>query len=162
MKKQNAPHAAEYFKFRFTKTVIGLAIAVLILCSVGIALSIWRIVAYGLNGAGDLLKSPFLILVCVFCISLVVSIFVCSRYIVTEEYFITQFGFIKSKFLMKDMTSILLNSDTNKLTVYMGEQQYFVLSIDPAWNDAFIAALRKANPNIEFSFTLAEKKDGEE
>ena len=162
MKNQNAPHAAESFKFRFTKTVIGLAIAVVALCLVGIGLSIWRIATFGINGVGDVLKSPFFILVCVFCITLVVSIFVRSRYIVTKEHFITQFGFIKSKFPIKDMTSIVLNSDTNKLTVYMGEQQYFILSIDPSWNDAFIEALRNANSNVEFSFTLAEKKDNEE
>ena len=85
-----------------------------------------------------------------------------ESYIVTNEYFITQFGFIKSKFPIKDLTSIILNTDTNKLTVYMGEQQYFILSIDPSWNDNFVAALRKANPAIEFSFTLAEKKNDQE
>lgn len=162
MNKQNAPQAAETFKFRFTKLTIALAIAVVALCAVGIGLSVWRIAKFGLNNVGDMLKSPFLILVCVFCIVLVISIFARSRYLVTEEHFITQFGFIKSKFPIKDMTSILLDSDTNKLTVYMGEQQYFILSIDPIWNDAFIAALRKANPSIEFSFTLAEKKNDQE
>ena len=162
MKKHNAPQAAETFTFHFTKPIIALAIAVVALCAAGIGLSIWRIVKFGLNDTGDMLKSPFLILICVFCITLVISIFVRSRYIVTEEHFITQFGFIQSKVPVKDLTSILLNSDTNKLTVYIGEQQYFILSINPSWNDDFIAALRKANPSIAFSFTLADKKNDQE
>jgi hypothetical protein len=54
-----------------------------------------------------------------------------------------------------------LNTDTYKLTVFIGEQ-YSVLSLSPEWNDEFITAIRAVNPNIEFTFTLAEKSGKEE
>ena len=66
MKKQSAPQEAKYFKFRFTPMMLILAIAVLILFAVGIALSVWRIIKDGIHGFGDVLKSPFLIAICLF------------------------------------------------------------------------------------------------
>ena len=81
-----------------------------------------------------------------------------SQYVIEDELFIMQFGFIKSKYNVKDITSILLNTDTHKLTVYMGEQ-YFVVTVNPEWNNDFVQAIREINPDIEFSFTLANKND---
>lgn len=92
---------------------------------------------------------------------MVASILARSRYIVTDEYFITQFGFIRSKFSIKEITSVELDSDTKKLTVYMGETQFFVLSADVRQNDALVTALREKNSDIEFTFTLAEKNENE-
>ena len=157
MKKQQQQQITR-FKYKFTPTMLALAYAVIVLSLVGIAVSVWRITKFGIGGFSDALKSPFLILICVLCIVIVVAMLVKSQYTVDEQYYTTQFGLIKSKFQIKDITSLVLNTDLHKLTVYFGEQ-YAVLSIDPVWNDAFISALREVNPNIDFSFTLAEKKD---
>ncbi len=158
MKKQSAPQEAKNFKFKFTPFMIALACAVIALCSLGIALSVWRIARDGVHGFGDALKSPFLIAVCLFGIAVVIGVLVKSRYLVTKEYFITQFGFIKSKFPIKEFTSILLNTDEKKLTIYMDEA-YLVTSIDPEWNNDLVQAIREVKPDIEFSFTLTEKED---
>ena len=158
MKKQSAPQEAKTFKFRFTPLMIALACAVILLCALGIALSVWRIARDGVHGFGDVLKSPFLIAVCLFGIAVAVGVLIRSRYIVTKEYFITQFGFIKSKFPIKDFTSLLLNTDAKKLTIYMGEA-YLVTSIDPEWNNDLVQAIREIKPDIEFSFTLTEKEE---
>ncbi len=158
MKKQSAPQEATYFKFRFTPLMIVLAIAVLLLCAGGAALSVWRIIRDGVHGFGDVLKSPFLIAICLFGIVIVVSILIRSRYIVTKDTLTTQFGLIKSKFKIQDFTSVLLDTDNRKLTVYMGEE-FFVVTTNPEWNNDFVQALREAKPEIEFSFTLTEKED---
>ena len=76
-------------------------------------------------------------------------------------HYTTQFGFIKSSFLIADITAIVLDSDTKKLTVYVGEE-FTVLSLNEAWNEEFVRALLDANPEIEYSFTLAENKDKDE
>ena len=56
---------------------------------------------------------------------------------------------------------MILDTDTNKLTVYFGEA-YSVLAVNPNNNDEIIKAIREVNPNVEFSFTLAEKSDKDE
>lgn len=158
MKKKSAPTKAKYFKYQFTKTMIGLAIAVLLLSLAGIGVSIYRIVQFGIHGFTDALQSPFLIAICLLCMAIILSILIKSQYIIDDRHYIVQFGIIKSKFAIQDITSILLDSDTKKLTVYIGEE-FSVLSLAIANHDEFIAALREANPHIEFTFTLAEGKE---
>jgi len=153
--KKNDKRNVVAFQYKFSPLMIVLSILVIVLCTLGIAVSVYRIVEFGIQDFLDALKSPFLILVCVFCIILVISILAKSQYLVDDKNFTVQFGFIKSVFSIKEITSLLLDSDSKKLTVYFGEQ-FSVLSIDPLWNDELIKKLREINQNIEFSFTLAE------
>ena len=158
MKKTDAPQEAKYFKFKFTPAMLILAYSVIALCIIGIILSAIRIYTFGIHDFNDMLKSPFLILVCVFGIVVVISMLVCSRYIVTNEEFVSQFGLIKSRFHTKSFTSVLLDTDTHKLTIYMKEE-FFVVTTNPEWNNDLVQALREVNPDLEFSFTLAENKE---
>ncbi len=158
MKKQTAPKKATIFKYRFTPLMIALACAVLMLCSVGIGLSVWRITRDGIHTPGDFLKSPFLIAICIFGIVIMISVLIRSRYIVTDSEFIAQFGLIKSKYAIKEITSLTLDTDTRKLAVYMGEE-FFIVVISPEWNNDLVQALRAVKPDIEFNFTLSEKTD---
>ncbi len=156
MKKNTKPNSAKHFPYQFTKTMIALAIAVIALCLIGTGLSVYRLYKSGIHGFTDALQSPLLIAICLFCIVLMISILTKSQYVIDDTHYTTQFGFIKSKFAIKDITALELNTDTKKLTVFVGEE-YSVLSLSPAWQDEFIAALRKVKPEIEFTFTLAEK-----
>ena len=158
MKKQSAPQEAKFFNFRFTPLMLVLAIAVIALCTAGIALSVWRILTEGIHGFNDVLKSPFLVAICTFGIVVVVAMLIRSRYIISQEYLVMQFGLIKSKYPTEKITSVLLDTDNKKLTVYMGEE-FFVVTTNPEWNHDFVQALREVKPDIEFSFTLAEYKE---
>lgn len=143
------------FKIKFSVVIILLCVAILLLCALGIALSVLRILQEGIHGVTDALKSPFLIAVCLLCIVIVVSLLIRSQYVVTDEHFITQFGLIKSKFVIKNITSLLLDRQTNKLSVYFGEE-FTVVSTSPAWQEQFVRALLAVNPDIRYGFTLTE------
>ena len=134
--------------------MIALLIVALVLCAAGLAVSIYRLYNEGVHEFIDALQSPLLIVICVFAIAFIISVLAKSQYVVTEKHYVSQFGFVKSRFLIKDVTKIELDSDTKKLTVFVGEQ-YMILSILPEQNDAFIQAMREVNSKIDFSFTLA-------
>ncbi len=155
MDKKKEPQEAKRFQYKLTKTMILLALAVILLCGVGIGISVYRVITFGIHDFTDTLQSPFLIAVCLFCIAIVVSILIKSQYVVSPTHYVIQFGFIKSKFLIKEITSLELNTTTNKLTVYVGEQ-FSVLSVNESWRDEFIAAIREVKPEIDFTFTLAD------
>ena len=138
--------------------MIALSYAVLLLCSVGVGLSVWRITRDGLHKLGDFLKSPFLIAICVFGIVIMISVLIRSRYIVTDSELIMQFGLIKSKYAIKEFTSVTLDTNTRKIAVYMGED-FFIIAISPEQNNDLVQALRVVNPDLTFNFTLAEKTD---
>ena len=154
MKKQELDNVKR-FKMKFSPTIILLCIAVLALCGVGIGISIWRIARFGIKGFNDVIKYPFLIAVCVFCIVIVIAILIRSQYVVAGETFITQFGIIKTKFPIKEMTSLLFDRDLYKLSIYFGEQ-FSVISVSPTWNEELVRALLAVNPNIDYGFTLTD------
>lgn len=158
MSKKQQPTEAKIFKIKFSKLIVGLCVAVYLLCIAGIALSVWRIIRFGINGFSDALQSPFLIAISAFCIVLVTAILIKSQYVVDQTHFTSQYGFIKSKFTIKEITSILLDTDTKKLTVHFGEQ-FMTVSGSPEWNEDFVRALLAVNPDIEYSFTLTENKE---
>ena len=155
MKKKDAPHEVKIFKIKFTALYVLLAIAVVALCVAGIIVSIYQLARFGIQGPIEILKYPFLIAISLFCIVLMISLLIKSQYTVDEKYFTTQFGFIKSKTEVKTITAMVLDTDTHKLTVYMGEE-YYVLSISKEWNEDLAQALLAVNPQIDYSFTLAE------
>lgn len=155
MERKKNPLPTQRFKIKFSPLIIALCCAVLVLCGLGIGISVWRIYTFGIKTFTDVLKYPFLIAVCVFGIALVVSLLIRSQYVVDDKFFITQYGFIKSKFAVSDITSALLDRDAQKLTVYFGEP-YAVLSVAPEWNEALVRALLAVNPNIDYGFTLAD------
>ena len=155
MKQTNKKEGVVTFRFTLNKLTVVLCILVLLLCALGIATSVLRIVKSGVNNFDDALKSPFLILICLFCVAIIVSVLIRSQYTIDGENLITQFGFIKSKLPLNTITSIELDTSEKKLTLYSGEN-FSVISINKEWNDAFIKALLKANPDIEYTFTLTE------
>ena len=158
MKNQSTGKTPIIFKIKLTTAMLFLSIAVLLLCGAGIGLSIWRIFKYGIHGFNDIIKYPFLIAVCVFCIVLMVSIFIKSQYAVDDKYLLTQYGFIKSRFTIADITALVYNTDEKKLTVKFGEE-YTVVAVDPAWQEELVRALLAVKPEIDYSFTLAQIPD---
>ena len=154
MKKQEIENV-KAFKMKFSPTIVLLCIAVLALCGVGIGVSIWRIARFGIKEFTDVIKYPFLIAVCIFCIVIVISILIRSQYVVSGETFITHFGVVKTKFSIKEITSLLLDRDLYKLSIYFGEQ-FTVISVSPTWNEELVRALLDINPNIDYGFTLTE------
>jgi len=101
----------------------------------------------------DSLKSPLLIILCVFCIAIVVGILLCSRYTVKGEYYYVQFGFIKSKYSIKEITAVVLDTDTKKLTVYVWENfSVLTMEAEDAWK--FVETLQAVKPSITYNVTL--------
>jgi hypothetical protein len=157
MKKQSTQQEPKYFRFQFTKNTIVLSVAALIVCAAAVIISAIRIVKNGLHSFNDFLTSPLLMLIGILGIAVIVALLIKSQYIVDDTHFTTQFGFIKSKTAIKDITSIVYDTETKKLTVYMGEA-FSVIAVSPTWNETFVRALLKVNPDIDYSYTVTENK----
>ena len=155
MKKENLEEE-KIFNIQFNKSIIILALFVILFCVIGIIVSVWRIVNFGINGMYDILKYPFLIAVCVFAIILVVSILGRSVYSIDKNSLTLQYGFIKNRINVKEITQITLDTEKKKLTLSIGEQ-YMVINLSPEWNETFIRTLLEVNPDIDYGFTLTEK-----
>jgi hypothetical protein len=89
---------------------------------------------------------------------LVIGLLVKSQYTVDNTHFTTQFGFIKSKYALKDFTSMELDRDEHKLTVYSGES-YMVIKTSPDWQEDLASEILKNNPDVEYTYTLTSASD---
>ncbi len=160
MKKQDNTQN-KYFKITFSKLIYVLIVGVILLCCASIFVSLRQIVRFGLTGFADYLKYPLLILISLFCIAVVISMLIKSQYVVNKQHLISYYGFIKSRFPVQDITTMVLDTDTKKLTVRFGEQ-FIVLNMNFTWKEEFIRALLEAKPEIDYSFTMAENKPQDE
>lgn len=149
------------FKITFSKIIYILAVAVFPLCGISVALSVYRIVNFGITSFTDVLKYPFLILVSLFLIAVVVALLIKSQYVVKPNTLVVQYGFIKSSFDLKAVTSMTLDLTTNKLTIYTGEQ-FLVLATDREWSETFIRAILDENPSIEYTYVFSEPENKKE
>ncbi len=120
-------------------------------------MSVYRIITEGVEDFTKVLQSPFLILICLFCATVIISILVKSEFIVDSGELITRFGFIKSRLNLSTVTSMEHDRGTHKLTVYCGEE-YTVLTLKKEWEDDIVHEICSANKEIELSFTMTENK----
>ncbi len=157
MKKNSGSESPKYFRFQFTPALIVMSIAALLVSATAFGISVYNISKNGIHSFNDVLRYPFLMLVSVALIVIVTALLIRSGYLVDDKYFTTQFGLIRSRCELKKITSVVLDRDTYKLTIYTGDS-YSVLSVHPSWNEDFVRALLKGNPDIDYSYTLRENK----
>ena len=126
----------------------------LLLCLAGIAVSVYRMIV---NGGSltfyDFLKYPFLILICVFCMILIIALLVKSQYSLIGYELFTQFGLIKSKYDILKITELTHDRELSKLQINFGEE-FFILTLNSAWEDDFVHELIKLNPDANYSYSL--------
>lgn len=145
----------EYFSAKLPLAIIIACIAVALLGGIGLTLSVWRLCAFKIRPVFDVVQDVVLLPVCAFCIGAPVSIIARSGYTITEKYLIQCFGLFHTRYEIREFSSMLLQSDSGKLTVYLGSQAISIL-IAPDKNDAFTRAVVAVKPDIDYGFTLTE------
>ena len=155
MDKKSTPQGAKYFKYKLTKGMLAIAIVILAVSVGGAVLSVFRMIRSSFEEVTDFITHPLLIIASLFCIVLTISILSKSQYVVTDKDYIMQFGFIKSTYPIKDVTKVVYDTDTKKLTVFVGDE-YSVLPLCADWQEEFVNALREVKPSIEYSFTASK------
>ena len=158
MEKKNTPQTAKYFKYKLTKSMIAVAVIAILLSLGGLVLSVYRLVISEFDEVTDFITHPLLILACLFCLALTISILYKSQYVVKDQEYVMQFGFIKSTYKIKDITKVVYDTDTKKLTVFSGEE-YSVLPLCESWQEEFVQALRAVKPGIDYTFTSSKTQE---
>lgn len=162
MKHNKTPKPVQRFKIKFPLVILFLSVAVYVLCALGITASIWRIVKFGIRNFNDVTKYPFLLAVCAFCIVLITSILTSSYYFVQDGKLVTQFGFIKTSYTIKEIKALVLDCDSQKLTVTFENGQYMTLTVNADWNELLVRDILNENSDIDYSFTLSDVPEEKE
>lgn len=148
------------FRYKFTKLTIGLIIAGMVLCAGGFALNLYQCIRFGISSAADpvypIIQYTTMFVVTVALFAILTSVLIFSAYVVDDKYFKTRFGFIVSKYDLKNIERIVLDKKTDKLAVIFKEGTFIVVVVRQEWYEQFVKTLLDANPKIEYEIKSVE------
>ncbi len=148
------------FRYRFSRLTYWLIIAGIALSVVGFGLNLFVCIKNGISSAADpvypIIQYTLMFAVTVALFAILLSILISSYYLVDKEQIVTSFGFIKSKYKIKDIETIELDRNTNKLSVYFSDDTFVVIVVKEEWYSQFVQAILDINPKIEYSIKSKE------
>ena len=147
------------FRFRFSKLIILLQIAAMVLAAAAIAYTVYRMITLGFGDASLIIQYVLLLLFGVGAIVIFSAMLIRSVYIVGKNEIILRFGLIKSVYKIKEIESIRLFSKTNKLVLYFKNEKYTVISVKPEWYNDFIREVLSHNLSIRYDVSITDKDE---
>ncbi|MDE7454006.1 MAG: hypothetical protein K2N22_06325, partial [Clostridia bacterium] len=133
------------------------------LCFVGLGINVFAIITGDIKSAANpvypIIQYTLMFLIPIVLLFILISLIVSSYYAIDGTTLKTSFGIIKSKYDISAIDTVLLDRNTNKLTVYFKNNSFVVIVVKEEWYDEFIDALCKANRSIEFSIRSKEPED---
>lgn len=143
------------FKFKYSKLT-----TVFIYVGIALAVAAFGVTLYNVL-KGDFLRAnnivypiigySIMLLVSVLLFVILISLIISSYYSVGNNILKTSFGIIKSKFHLENIKSVMLDRQTNKLTVHFVDESFILIVVKPEWHDEFVSELLKNNPKIEYT-----------
>lgn len=149
------------FRFRFSKTIILLQIAAMILAAAAIVYTAYRMATVGFGSASLIIQYVVLLLFGVLALVIFSAMLIRSVYVVGKKEIVLRFGLIKTVYKIKDIESIMLFSKTNKLVLYFKNEKYTVISVKPEWFNDFIREVLSHNLNIRYDVSITDKDEDE-
>ena len=149
------------FRFKFSKTIILLQIAAMILAAAAIVYTAYRMATVGFGSATLIIQYVVLLLFGVLALVIFSAMLIRSVYVVGKKEIVLRFGLIKTVYKIKDIESIRLFSKTNKLVLYFKNEKYTVISVKPEWFNDFIREVLSHNLNIRYDVSITDKDEDE-
>lgn len=149
------------FRFRFSKTIILLQIAAMILAAAAVVYTAYRMATVGFGSASLIIQYIVLLLFGVLALVIFSAMLIRSVYVVGKKEIVLRFGLIKTVYKIKDIESIRLFSKTNKLVLYFKNEKYTVISVKPEWFNDFIREVLSHNLNIRYDVSITDKDEDE-
>ena len=148
------------FKYKFTKLTISLIYVGIALCIAGLGINIYSIITSNIGESANIIypviQYTLMFLIPIILLVLLISLIFSSYYSIDEKTLKTSFGIIKSKYDVNDIQTVVLDRTTNKLSVFMKNESFFVIVVKEEWYQDFIDALLQVNPQIEYTIRSKE------
>ena len=148
------------FKYKFTKLTISLIYIGIALCFAGIGINIYSVINSEIKEAANMvypiIQYSLMFLIPAVLLVLLISLILSSYYSIDGKTLKTSFGIIKSKYDINEIQAVMLDRTNNKLSVYLKNNNFFVIVVKEEWYEEFIDTLCKANPQIEYTIRSKE------
>ena len=148
------------FKYKFTKLIISLIYIGIALCFITIGINIYLITTSNISESANMIypiiQYTLMFLIPAVLLVLLISLILSSYYSIDDNTLKTSFGIIKSKYDVKEIQTVLLDRNNNKLSVYLKNNTYFVIVVKEEQYEDFVDSICKVNPLIEYSIRSKE------
>ena len=140
------------YKYSYSKLIIGLFILGIVIAVACIALNLYRFVLkirgeYEITGY-DWFMLILVILLSIAFIVIAISCFVSSNYVVENKAVVLNWGIIKNKLDLIDVTTLKYYPDKNRVELIFSDESYFYIATKPEWVNDFISDIKTANSKI--------------
>lgn len=153
------------FQYKFSRATIAAICAGLAASAAGFGVTLYQVIRYGIeasmNPAYTVIQYVLMFAVSVALAVILISLLVSSYYAIDGEKkrMITCFGLVKSKYDVGLMDTVVLDRNTDKLSVTFEDSTFIVIVVKEEWYEDFVDELLKVNPSIEFSIKTEEPTD---
>lgn len=154
------------YRYKFSTLVLVLIIVCLALCAAAFSINLALLIGEINEGISmntfKVLRYVLMFVVPAILFVILVSLLASSKYVVTGTTLKTCFGFIVSCHDIMKMTVIVLDKNTDKLTVTFTDESFIVIVVKQNWYDDFIKAILDINSEIEYDVAFSDgnsKKD---
>ena len=88
----------------------------------------------------------------------VTSAIISSYYLISEKHIKVAFGFLSDKYKTSDVSSLVKNIRTNRLTMVFTDESTLNVVIEPSKFDDFCSEIMKHNRNVSYEQTDSQPK----
>lgn len=142
------------FKFKFSKLITAAIYAGMVLAVAAFGITLFTVIKDNVFGEGNIypiLSHGIMFIISLLLFIVLLSLLISSYYSIDGKILKTSFGIIKSKFKIENIESIVLDRQTNKLTVHFADKSFILVVVKPEWYEDFVSEILKSNPKIEYT-----------
>lgn len=147
------------FQYEFSKLIKILIFVALVLCALGLALNVWRVVNVGADNFYSTLQYVLIFAVTIGAPIVLISMLISSGYEITDQHIVSNFGIIKSRFKLDDVSKLVYVTSKNKLFVYFKDDTYMNIIVNEKWIQEFIGCVLEKRKKIEIEYTTGEENE---
>lgn len=147
------------FKFRYSKPITGVIYTGMALAVAAFGVTLYKLIKEDILQSTDIypiISNGIMFIISVLMFVILISLLVSSYYSIDSNILKTSFGIIKSKFKIANIESVVLDRQTNKLSVHFADNSFILIVVKPEWYEEFIGELLKCNPKIEYTINSKE------
>lgn len=141
------------YKIKYTKIIIALLIASLILGVLVIILNVQKFLNTPDKDTYTYITLISTVLVAVFVLAFVFSVIFNSNFIIDDKFLTMRYGLAKNQIEIVSITKLIKLENSNKLIVHYNECEFMVVFIDEKNFDLFSQDLLAKNGEIVVEFT---------
>jgi len=143
------------FKYKFSITILIIIIAAFFLSAACFTLNLIKLINNSkmsiILTVSEYISIGLGMLLPIILTAIIIGVFIDSKYTVTDKYLYINWGILKDKHLLEDVTDIEVNNVNRKMIIKFKDESAAYIAVSPSDFKNFSTELMKKNKNIFYT-----------